>query len=117
MKLRPEFELLNNQFKQLRANINIDSNFLSMVGDNIRLCEHIAEKDFEKSIIIRATHWWRKRLDELKVIIENESGSSSPDLSNSLFSHKYELTENDREFLRFLRVVSDESPENKDGGA
>lgn len=120
MKLRPEFQLLNNHFRQLYKNKDVDLDLLNIVETHIRLCEHIAESDVEKNLITRTTYWWRKRLLEITAKIEVGYESSGTDQKNPTDLSKYEFTEQDLKFLKHiesLNVASDKPPENKDDGA
>lgn len=120
MKLRPEFELLDNQFRQLYANKGVDSDFLSTVEIHIRLCEHIADENIEgveRRVITRTKYWWQKRLLEIKEKIEAENEPPRTVQEKQTNQSKYEVTENDRRFLRSLRISSEGPPlqDNDDG--
>ena len=91
MKLRPEFELLDAQFMQLHANKDVDQDFLRKVGDNIRLCEHIVEREEERSIITRTTYWCRKRESDM-----------IPKLMAGPAKTKEEIEADDARFLRSI---------------
>ena len=122
MKLRPEFKLLDDQFKQLYANKDIDLEFLSRVGDHIRLCEYIADENVESAerrIVTRTTYWWKKRMNEIADKMESEPAPESLQVVNNqeVNPARYNFTENDRRFLRSLRIAEDDSLENKDDGA
>lgn len=118
MKLRPEFQLLDDQFKQLYANKDVDLDFLSMVETHIRLCEHIADEEVESTerrIITRTTYWWKKRLLEIKEKIEAKNDSPKTVQEKSTKPAKYVFTEDDRNFLKPLRISPEEPPPTKSG--
>lgn len=107
MMLRPEFELLDSQFKRLCSNERVGREFLEKVRDNIELCGHIAETDIEKSVLVRTTYLWRKKASLFGMDLDTKL---LPAPAGTAEGVKY--TADDRRFLRSLRIVSDE-----DGGA
>lgn len=111
MKLRPEFELLDTQFWKLRANKNVGRDFLKRVKDNILLCEHIAEREEEKSVISRTTYWWRKRASLFGM-------DMSPDnLLSGAVKTQAEIEADDRKFLHSLLIAADEPSKDGNNGA
>lgn len=120
MKLRPEFHLLNNHFRKLFKNKDVDLDFLNIVETHVRVCEHLAESDVEKNLITRTTYWRKKRLLEVTAKIELGHQLSEPVQEKPTDLSKYEFTEDDLKFLKHiesLNVGSDKPPKNKDDGA
>jgi hypothetical protein len=105
MKLRPEFELLDLHFQQLRCNLGIDQGYLAKVRDDIRLCEHIVKEDYEKSVIVRTTYWWRKRASVFGMDMEVK-------LLAGTTRTKEEVEADDRIFLRSLRIAADDEEDS-----
>ncbi|MBI2068841.1 MAG: hypothetical protein HYT67_01925 [Candidatus Yanofskybacteria bacterium] len=109
-KLLPEFELLDTQFWQLRANKDVDQDFLRKIRDHILLCEHIAGSEEERSIITRTTYWWRKRASLFGMDL-------NPKLLSGSTKTREEIEANDRIFLRSLHIAADGPPEDGKDGA
>lgn len=89
-----------------------------MVETHIRVCEHLAESDVEKNLIIRTTYWWKKRLIEITAKIEAGYESPGTAQEDSTKLPEDELTTNDKRFLRSLRISWEETPsQNSDDGS
>lgn len=100
MNLRPEFELLESHFQQLRYNFGVDIGFLISIIDHIRLCEYIAVIDIERHIITKTTYWWWKRASLLGMNL-------NPKLLPGPTKTNQEIEEEDRLFLHSLRIAAD----------
>lgn len=103
-KLRPEFELLESHFQQLRYNLGVDKGFLISIRDHIRLCEHIAVIDIERHIITRTTYWWKKRASFFGMDMNAKLLTGST-------KEKEETEAKDRQFLHSLGIAV-EDPED-----
>lgn len=109
MKLRPEFELLDNCFKLLLKGEDINKEFLERTRDHIRVCEHIVkpDADIENSIIHRTTYWWRKRAAPFGMDMSAKTIPNAPTSSTPPEPLKY--TAEDARILRSIKIgVKDE---------
>lgn len=111
MRLRPDFNLLDEYFKRLYGNLDVNQEFLRRAEGHIELCERIigeireeslkartTEYDKANSKIVRTRYWWNKRAEPFGM-------SMKP---RGLLAHspgkKYEFTAADRKFLRSLHI-------------
>ena len=120
MPLRDEFQLLDEKCTKLRRGQDLSQNFLKEVRTHIELCEHIAKTDEERSVIGRTAYWWRKRATNFGLGMPEPDSVPAQAGSRKLLPAgppKYELSTNDKRFLRSLRIAPNGDKKDEDGGA
>ncbi len=118
MDLRPEFEILHEYFVRLRRGTDLDQSFMKMVRATIEWCERVAHTEDEKLVVRWATYWWRKRATNFGLGMPIEDTVSVGGGGQKLLPappKKFELSPNDRRFLRSLRIAADKEEDEDDG--
>ena len=119
MTLRPEFELLDYKCTKLRLGQDLSQDLLKEIRTHIELCEHIAQTDEERSVVGRTIFWWKKRSTNFGLSMPIENFVPTEGGGRKLLPappKKYELSANDRRFLRSLCITADEPSKGGNNG-